>query len=63
MDDLVFLPAHQLARRIRDRKISAVEVLNAYLAQIAKRGKSSEATTSRHTTLKTLSGQRFQKIF
>jgi len=36
MDDLVFLPAHQLARMIRDREISAVEVLNAYLTQIAK---------------------------
>jgi len=36
MDDLVFLPAHQLAHMIRDREISAVEVLNAHLAQIAK---------------------------
>jgi len=36
MSDLVFLPAHQLARMIRDREVSAVEVLDAYLAQIAK---------------------------
>lgn len=36
MSNLVFLPAYQLARMIRDREVSAVEVLNAYLAQIAK---------------------------
>lgn len=36
MDDLVFLPAHQLAQMIRDRQVSAVEVLDAHLAQIAK---------------------------
>ena len=36
MSDLVFLPAYQLARMIREREVSAVEVLNAYLAQIAK---------------------------
>jgi amidase len=36
MSSLTFAPAHQLARMIRDREVSAVEVLNAYLAQIAK---------------------------
>jgi amidase len=36
MTDLTFVPAHQLARMIRDRQVSAVEVLDAYLAQIAK---------------------------
>ncbi|MCV3217484.1 hypothetical protein OGM63_28925 [Plectonema radiosum NIES-515] len=36
MSDLVFLPAHQFAQMIRDRQISAVEVFDAYLAQISK---------------------------
>lgn len=36
MSDLVFTPAHQLAQMIRDRTVSAVEVLDAHLAQIAK---------------------------
>ncbi|MEH1858922.1 MAG: amidase [Nostoc sp.] len=36
MSDLVFLPAHQLAQMIRDRQVSAMEVLDAYLAQISK---------------------------
>ncbi|MBE9108542.1 amidase [Nodosilinea sp. LEGE 07298] len=36
MSDLVFRPAHELAKLIRDREISAVEVLNAYLTQIAR---------------------------
>lgn len=36
MSNLVFRPAYQLAQMIRDREISATEVLNAYLAQIAK---------------------------
>lgn len=36
MTDLTFVSAHQLARMIRDRQVSAVEVLDAYLAQIAK---------------------------
>jgi amidase len=36
MTDLTFVPAHQLAQMIRDRQVSAVEVLDAYLAQIAK---------------------------
>ncbi len=36
MSRLVFAPAHQLAQMIREREVSAVEVLNAYLAQIAK---------------------------
>jgi amidase len=36
MSDLVFLPAHTLARGIRDRTFSAVEVLQAHLKQIAQ---------------------------
>jgi amidase len=36
MSDLVFLPAHQLAQMIRDRQVSAVEVLDAHFRQIAK---------------------------
>ncbi|GAB1542578.1 amidase [Scytonema sp. NUACC21] len=36
MSDLVFMPAHQLAKGIRERTFSAVEVLTAHLAQIAK---------------------------
>jgi len=36
MSDLVFTPAYQLAQMIRDRTISAVEVLDAHLEQIAK---------------------------
>jgi amidase len=35
MSDLVFWPAHQLAAAIRDRTVSATEVLNAHLEQIA----------------------------
>lgn len=36
MSNLVFTPAHQLAQMIRDSEVSAVEVLEAYLTQIAK---------------------------
>ncbi len=36
MTDLVFTPAYQLAQMIRDRKVSAVEVFEAHLAQINK---------------------------
>lgn len=36
MSNLTFATAHQLARMIRDREVSAVEVLDAYLAQIAQ---------------------------
>jgi amidase len=36
MRNLVFASAHQLAQTIRDREVSAVEVLDAHLAQIAK---------------------------
>ncbi|WP_341730928.1 amidase [Microcoleus sp. EPA2] len=35
MSSLTFTSAHQLARMIRDRKVSAVEVLDTYLTQIA----------------------------
>jgi amidase len=36
MTDLVFEPAHRLAALIRDRQVSAVEVLDAHLTQIAR---------------------------
>jgi amidase len=35
--DLCFLPATELARLIRERRASAVEVLEAHLAQISRR--------------------------
>ncbi|MFB2771666.1 amidase [Pelatocladus sp. BLCC-F211] len=34
MSDLVFTPAYQLAKMIRDRVVSSLEVVDAYLAQI-----------------------------
>jgi amidase len=36
MNDLVFRTAHQLAEMIRNREVSAIEVVDAHLAQIAK---------------------------
>jgi amidase len=36
MSDLNFRPAHQLAQMIRDRAVSAVELVDAYLKQIEK---------------------------
>ena len=36
MSNLVFTPAYQLAQMIRDKTVSATEVLEAYLAQIKK---------------------------
>lgn len=33
-DEICFLPAHELARRIRARELSAVEVMDAHLARI-----------------------------
>ncbi|MBD2041394.1 amidase [Microcoleus sp. FACHB-672] len=36
MSDLVFRPAHQIAQMIRERTVSAVEVLDAHLTQISK---------------------------
>ncbi len=36
MNDLVFTPAHQLARMIKERSVSAVEVLEAHLNQISQ---------------------------
>jgi amidase len=43
MHNLVFLPASQLAEMIRDREVSAVEVLDAHLAQISKHNSSLNA--------------------
>ncbi|MBE9190475.1 amidase [Gloeocapsopsis crepidinum LEGE 06123] len=36
MNDIVFLPAYQLAKMIRDRQVSSLEVLEAYLQQITQ---------------------------
>jgi amidase len=36
MTDLTFAPAHQLAQMIRDRQISSLEVIEAYLAKISQ---------------------------
>jgi amidase len=36
MNELVFLPAHQLAQGIRDRTFSAIEILEAHLEHIAQ---------------------------
>jgi amidase len=36
MTDLTFAPAHQLAQMIRDRQISSLEVVEAYLTQISR---------------------------
>ena len=36
MSKLVFTPAHQLAQMIRDKTVSAIEVLEAYITQIKK---------------------------
>ena len=38
MDELVFLPAHELARRIRRKQVSALELLDAYLSRITRLG-------------------------
>jgi amidase len=36
MSDIVFLPAHQIAQMIRDRAVSATEVIESFLTQIVK---------------------------
>src|SRR5215467_8382868 len=36
MDDLTFLPAVEIARRIREKKISPVQVADAHLAKIER---------------------------
>ncbi len=36
MNELAFLPAHELARRIRCKDVSALELLDAYLARIER---------------------------
>ncbi|OYU65263.1 MAG: amidase, partial [Burkholderiales bacterium PBB5] len=38
MLDLPFLPAHELARRIRRREVSAIELLDLYLGRIHRLG-------------------------
>lgn len=43
MPNLFFLPAYRLAEMIRDREVSAVEVLDAHLAQISKHNSSLNA--------------------
>jgi amidase len=36
MTDLIFAPAHQLAQMIRDRQVSSLEVIEAYLTKISQ---------------------------
>ena len=36
MNDLVFTPARKLARLIRTRKVSALEVMKAFIAQVER---------------------------
>ncbi len=36
MDELAYLPAHELARRIRRKQVSALELLDGYIARIAR---------------------------
>jgi amidase len=36
MTDLTFAPAHQLAQMIRDRQVSSLEIIEAYLTQISR---------------------------
>ena len=36
MDDVIFAPAYQVAAAIRERHLSAIELLDAYLAQITQ---------------------------
>jgi amidase len=36
MTDLTFAPAHQLAQMIRDRQVSSLEVVEAYLFKISQ---------------------------
>ncbi len=43
MTDLTFAPAYQLAQMIRDRQISSLEVVEAYLAKIAQHNSSLNA--------------------
>lgn len=45
--DLVFATASQLARMIRDKEVSAVEVLDAYLKQIDKHNAKINAIANR----------------
>jgi Asp-tRNA(Asn)/Glu-tRNA(Gln) amidotransferase A subunit family amidase len=36
MTDLTFAPAHHLAQMIRDRRVSSLEVVEAYLSKISQ---------------------------
>ncbi len=38
MSDLAFLPAHELARRLRRGELSALELLDHYLGRIGRLG-------------------------
>jgi amidase len=46
MDTLVFQPAHRLAQMIRDRTLSATELLEAFLKQIATENDTINALTT-----------------
>ena len=45
MNELAFLPAHELARRIRRKQVSALELLDLYLARIDRLGGPINAVT------------------
>ena len=47
MTDLAFLPAHELARRIRRRQLSAVELLTHYQSRIERLGGAINAVVAR----------------
>ena len=45
MNDLVFTTAQELARNIRQRRVSATEVLDAHLQQITRHNRALNANT------------------
>ena len=54
MNELVFTPAHQLAQMIRERQVSAVEVLEAHLNQISQHNSKLNAIcTLNHSAVET----------
>ena len=50
--DLVFATASQLARMIRDKKVCALEVLDAYLKQIDKHNGKINAIASKENRVR-----------
>lgn len=48
MSDLIFRPTYQIAQMIRDREVSAVEVLDSHLSKIVKYNSKLNAICTRH---------------